>query len=127
MTNEPFLEGEIFHRVVKPNYNWWVSKENRLSSAAFKDSHGLSVDRAANRSSEEVTNFLKQHLPDGCAEIIISLAVCSSTQSRIVSEPTLTNPFHMLILGEFKTELPNRAAKYFAEHCSHKLWDHPVQ
>lgn len=45
---------EILNRAIKPFPNWWKLDVNRPSSAAFKDSRGVSVDRDGGRNQSHI-------------------------------------------------------------------------
>jgi len=56
--NNPVKDEEFLYRgIIDIN---WDLKNNRPSSAAFKDSKGVSVDRSANRDDKESIEFLKE-------------------------------------------------------------------
>lgn len=56
MLREEVLDNEYLYRgVIELNWDW---NNNRPSSATFKDSKGVSVDRGAFRKEEECINYL---------------------------------------------------------------------
>ena len=68
-------------------------KDRRPSSAAFKDSNGLSVDRAANRSLDEAIMYARGHLP-GYAIVSISVGSCRNINATLKYKPEQNNPYH---------------------------------
>jgi hypothetical protein len=113
---------ETYHRALKPHIPWWVYKENRLSSAVFKDSKGLSVDKKQGRDDNEVSSFLKKNHPTAEGEVIIPQALCQVHKCRVESNKLPENDFHHLILGENKVEISSGVARKLAQQCSHRKW-----
>lgn len=74
-----FDEKEMLLRVVLPDDIYWKD-DGSISSAAFKDSNGLSVDRVNNRSLSEAVGYIHNHFPQ---RIIVSVEVqdCNSVKA----------------------------------------------
>jgi hypothetical protein len=76
----------------------WKKAEERPSSAVFKDSKGISVDRDGGRSENEVCRFIVQRKSDLFAVIGLSAGECralQTLQTYPVSKPIFEeNPFH---------------------------------
>lgn len=101
--NEVFGKEELLLRAVYPQTkrpDFWDN--GHLTSAALKDSKGLSVDRTGNRSLYDSVEFIKKHLNG----FIVSITVkaCDSVQAELAYLPSEKNPFHSEIHGS-KTEL----------------------
>ncbi|MBQ6111484.1 MAG: hypothetical protein IJL01_03735, partial [Synergistaceae bacterium] len=85
----------------------------RLSSAALRDSNGLSVDRGYYRSDSEVKDSMRQRLKGQ----IISFEVqdCRSVQAHVLYKPS-SNRYHSEVHGgEDKVILSNFQRKKLAE------------
>ena len=82
---------------VKPNL--WLSMEGekpRLSSAAFTDPRGCSVDRQANRSVKESVAFMKKRLHG--LIFAVDVKTCMDVKAIIATLPSATNPYHCEII-----------------------------
>lgn len=62
MLDENIQDDEYLYRRVITNPNFWDFDKNRPSSAIFKDSKGVSVDRQHKREDKDIIN-LYQDLP----------------------------------------------------------------
>lgn len=113
---------ESFHRAILPNIEWWSTKENRLSSACFKDKKGLSTDRRAKRTAAETTEFLKTHKPDGVGEAIIPESLCQEIECRILDRPIDGNPYHTEIHGKERPKLTGSQLYAIANRCEFFPW-----
>lgn len=87
-------ENELLLRAVRPWPRFW--KDGRLSSAALKDSQGLSVDRTYDRSLETAIAYMQQHLSGDI--VTFTLDACRSVGAVVLYRPT-TNIFHCEIHG----------------------------
>ena len=76
--NEEIHDDEYLYRGVINSF--WKENENRVSSAAFKDSKGVSVDRQHNRNETECVNFLRNRLILK-AVVKITAGTCRSLQT----------------------------------------------
>ena len=56
----PFDNSEVLYRAVLPFKDFW-KEDGTVSSAAFKDSNGLSTDRSLNRPPDICIRFLDKH------------------------------------------------------------------
>ncbi len=88
---------EALYRAIKPFPNWWKTDTNRPSSAAFKDSRGVSVDRDGGRlPSEIVRNFQNRFTIKAVVSILAG--ECRSFGTHPISAPEIpTNPEHAVI------------------------------
>ncbi len=98
-----FDEMELLLRAVWPanqRPNFW--RNGKLSSAAFKDKNGLSVNRVYDQSLQESINFIRKTLTG----VIVSLTVkdCNTVQAYVKYCPSSTNKYHSEIHGS-KTEI----------------------
>lgn len=93
-----FSEKELLLRAVLPpdrRPDFW--KDGRLSSAALKDKHGLSVERTYDRSLEDSINYMLLHLHGFVASVGVS--DCKDVSAYIVYMPSSTNKYHSEIHG----------------------------
>lgn len=113
---------DFFHRAILPSQEWWSTRNNRLSTAVFKDKNGLSVDRQGTRTRHDASAFLRTHKPTAVGEAIVSNELCVEHRCRILIDTTPSNPYHHLILGEEKTVLKDSTAKAFVKNCVLDVW-----
>ena len=111
--NDELLLRAVYPAGKKPNY--W--ENGHLSSAALKDSNGLSVERTANRSMEESVCFMLDHLT-GCV-ISFSVEACNKVYAIVRYLPSNDNAYHcevhgsdiQKVLSEVQAYKLSRAAK----------------
>ena len=108
-----FKSKEKLYRAVLPPEDRELFWENgKVSSAAFKDPKGLSVDRQNNRNNIDCIEYLKESKRGP----IVSIQVkhCNEVDALVLSKPT-ENPHHCEIHGsETKKVLSKKQAKYLA-------------
>lgn len=102
-----FTDSEKLYRAVFPeSYRemYW-RKDGTISSAAFMDSEGLSVERGDFRSDEEVIRKMQEFFR-GC---IVSLTVeqCKNVDAVIRYMPTKRSKYHSEIHGSDEKKLLN--------------------
>lgn len=94
-----FKDDERLLRAVRPNdkrFKFW--KDNgKLSSAAFKDKKGLSVDRTYDRSMAESIIFIKQNLSGNI--VSVSVSDCNEIETCLKYLPSEYNKYHSEIHG----------------------------
>lgn len=100
-----FNDSEKLYRAVYPaSYAamFWT-RDGRVSSAAFKDKAGLSVERGNFRSDESVIEEMQKFFR-GC---ILSLTVeqCRNVDAVIKYKPTLRSEYHSEIHGSEENAL----------------------
>ena len=108
---------ELLHRAIKPKPQFWNTKTDTVSSALFKDSKGVSVDRNSNRSNEEIKLCLLNTFPDLKGEARLKTEICREKMCRIIADPIENNEHHALILGNGKIELTQGQAKFLSKNC----------
>ena len=89
-----FSSDEELLRAVWPpeTYSWLWEKNGRLSSAAFKDRKGLSVDRTGGRPLDEAIDFIKQSKQGYVFDIPV--VECRKAKTYLVYLPGGDNPYH---------------------------------
>ena len=91
--DDTFQDEEYLFRMVRPDTDYWKA-DGTLTSAAFKTSNGLSVDRCGDRSFEEAVAAM-QARPD-LAGTVVSLTVgdCRSAEALVRYLPSRSNIYH---------------------------------
>lgn len=116
MLPEHFTDDEKLYRAVKPLSYFWEKDNNgelRLSSAALRDSKGLSVDRGYYRSDDEVIDSMQQKLEGKIASFEVK--DCRTVQALVLYRPT-SNCYHSEVHGsEDKLVLSNFQRRKLAE------------
>ena len=86
-------------------------KDGSISSAAFADPKGLSVERGNYRLDAEVLESMRKKFNGH----IISLYVknCVDTGAVVIYSPSKTNPYHSEIHGNEKTILLSKSQRRF--------------
>ncbi len=108
---------EGLFRAVRPDDCYWKDEEKtQLSSAAFKDPKGLSVDRQADRMVEEAIERQKKNFKGTIVSVTVGL--CNEKQIVIEYCPTKDNEFHCeLIQSKDKKLLSRSQARYLATNA----------
>ena len=103
---------KIYRAVYPPEVAdiYWKS-DGSVSSAAFADPNGLSVDRGDYRPDDEVLNSMRKKFNGH----IISLYVknCIDTDALVIYLPSKTNPYHSEIHGNESTVLLSKSQRRF--------------
>ncbi|MCM3054250.1 hypothetical protein [Caldibacillus thermoamylovorans] len=120
--NPKIDENEFLYRAIKKSIpNRWDIEKNRPSSALFKESKGVSVDRDGNRNKREiVTSFLERFGHTELKAIVnIRAGRCYEKDCSILYRPLDDNPFHAEIHnGNGKVELTKGQARFLAKNCT---------
>ena len=116
--NSIVKDNEDIYRVVHPWNKFWKKKHTKLSTAAFKDPNGLSVDRSYNRDADLVkidfqNRDFKGSLISGNAKD------CRTAGTYIKTAPSPTNQYHSLLLDspkvlEISAEKREKLVKIFS-------------
>ena len=118
-------QNEKLFRLVIRNPNFWEKEgSNRPSSAVFKDSKGVSVDRKAGRSDDQCVDFLINRIPNHRAIVSITVHNCEQKEIFIEADPVEgannqpANPYHMLLKKNKTTpSLTRSQARHLAQVC----------
>ena len=102
-------DNEILYRAIHPNF--WNYEEDRPTSALFKDSKGVSVDRDGNRNEDEAIEFLLAERRNyGTGKL--NAGQTGDVGTYLKPDKTPKNDFHALIFEtETKIQLSNGKAK----------------
>lgn len=116
--NNTFQNTEKLYRAVYPpevaDIFW--KKDGSISSAAFADPKGLSVERGDYRKDNDVISSMRKKFSGH----IISLYVknCTDTGAVVIYTPSRTNIYHSEIHGNEKTALLSKSQRrYLANHA----------
>jgi hypothetical protein len=93
-STDNFMDDEKLYRAVYPASRakkLW-QKNGRISSAAFKDPCGCSVERAKKRTNEEVIKSVKERL-QGCV-VSVTVSQCKKVEACVKYIPTKKNENH---------------------------------
>lgn len=125
-----FKDDERFFRRI-PNQPTYIkineNGEKNISSAAFKDSAGCSVDRQAGRDTEVIQNNLYIRFcqtPAGiCAVADVLFSDCCGVNAVVKEKPTEDNPFHCEIhRSTTQIQLSSSQAKKLAKNANVKFF-----
>ena len=117
--DDHFNKNEKLYRAIYPpevNAMFW-RKDGTVSSAAFADPKGLSVDRGNYRTDAEVIDNMKKRFTGR----ILSLYVkhCIYTGAVVKYLPSKNNPYHSEIHGNDTTPLLSKSQRLFlAKHAT---------
>jgi hypothetical protein len=104
--DDQFDVNEMLLRAVYPpniRPDMWHGK--RITSAAFKDKRGLSVDRLYNRQVDEGVRFMRTKLHGHIVSVTVN--DCNNVSAHVVYCPSPNNIFHSEIHGSPDTILLN--------------------
>ncbi|WP_144603642.1 hypothetical protein [Algoriphagus algorifonticola] len=117
MEKDFIKDEEILYRAVKSYSNWWKEKENRPSSAAFKDSRGVSVDRDFGKEESDIVRGLKKRF-EVKAVVKIETLFCRKIGAKPMPKPIPKIPEHAEIhRSDTIIELTSSQARSLAKNC----------
>lgn len=109
-----FNDDERLYRAVLPKDMYWKS-DGTLSSAAFYDPYGLSVERGYNRKTEDVIKTMKNRKFRGSL-VSVKVATCKDVEAVVKYKPSPNSEYHSEIHGsEEKALLSNKQRKKIAD------------
>lgn len=119
---EPTIKNhEKLYRAVKlAKPQLWDEENGRPSSALFKDSKGVSVDRDGNRSETEIISKLSKNLNDDQLKAVIYLdaSFCYEIPVEILYKPLQDNEYHAVIHdSNERIELTKSKARKLSRNC----------
>ena len=121
-----FKNTEKLYRAVYPpevaDIFW--KRDGSISSAAFADPSGLSVDRGNYRSDEEVVTEMRKKF----AGHIISLYVknCTDIKAVVQYKPSRSNKYHSEIHGSESSALLSKSQRRYLAVNAHILTPRPI-
>ena len=125
--NDTFSPAEkLYHAVYPPEVAelYW-KKDGSVSSAAFADPRGLSVDRGDQRADETVISSMRKRFSGH----ILSLYVknCLDTDALVRYLPSVSNPYHSEIHGSETDPLLSRSQRRHLARCAVILTPRPLE
>lgn len=117
---EHFEYSERLYRKVIKKPDFWKKESGKPSSAVFKDSKGVSVDRDGGRGEREIistfhSRFGKEHMK---AIVSITAGFCKDIGTHLKYTPTEDNCYHSEIhRSPEKVTLTNAQARKIAKNC----------
>ena len=108
-----FSDNEVLCRAVYPpemNRMFWKD-ENHVSSAAFLDKKGLSVERGNFRTDETVITEMKESFIGRIVSVTVKL--CREIQALVLYKPTKRSIYHTEIHGNIKSPLLSPSQRRF--------------
>ena len=105
---------EKLFRSIRPDDIYWKDKEKKiLSSAAFKDSNGLSVDRQYGRSEEDSIKEMQRKFIG--TVVYVTVGDCREKDAVVDYCPTDDNDKHCEIIRSYERKmLSSSQARYLA-------------
>ena len=108
-------DAEKLYRAVPKKPHMWKSQEDRPSSALFKDSKGVSVDRDGGRSIDDICQAFERRI-EMKALVCLSAGECRKLQTYPVAKAERDNPFHAEIHdSQNRVQLPSKKARDLAK------------
>ena len=110
-----FENDEKLYRAVLPKPIFW-RKDGKVSSAAFKDKNGLSVERGNNRKDMEVVNNMKKSFFGDF--VYVTVGSCKECNSIVKYFPSSRSIYHSEIHRNENIKLLTQSqAKYLADNA----------
>jgi hypothetical protein len=116
-----FYETETLLRGVNKNPNFWNNERNRPTSAIFKDSKGISVNRTGENKKYYIKSLelLKSNLNENIRTVVeIEVNYCKELELYLKYLPVENNIYHSEIhKSENQIVLSKSEAKKLSEIC----------
>lgn len=96
MLNKVIKDDELLYRAVPNKPQMW--KDGRPSSAIFKDSKGVSVDRGGGRKEKNIVQSFESRFDNLKAVVSISAGDCRAKNTYVEYDPIEENIYHSLVL-----------------------------
>lgn len=116
---------EILYRAVSINPSFW--KGERITSALFKDSKGVSVDRAGGRSSDSMLLNYIERMGNANVRALVYITAedCTKAEAIVKAVPIEGNEHHAEIHKSFtEITLHPKQAKLLRDACTMILNTH---
>lgn len=92
----------------------WRNRDTlKISTAAFKDSMGCSVDKGGGRSTETVITSFRERFPENTAAVaMVTVKTCNEIAAVVLEKPVPDNIYHCEIhRSNEKAQLTNGQLK----------------
>jgi len=109
-------DNELLYRAIIKVPQLWKNDQNRPSSAVFKDSNGVSVDRDGQRAEAEIINVIKSKF-ELKAIVKLQTSFCRKIGTKVLAKPLDENMYHAEIHDLGKVALTASKAKKLARAC----------
>lgn len=113
---------EVLYRAVFPSPAiFWDEELGRYSSAIFKDSKGVSVDRDYNRTDNDICDEFKSRFPNKKLEAVVSIGAdfCYDLPTHLEYKPEPDNEYHSEIYdSKTKITISKPKLRKLAEKCN---------
>ena len=120
-----FEEKEKLYRAVLPRFIY-DKKDGHISSAAFKDSKGLSVDRGYYRADSVVIGAMRKKLRGSI--VSVTVGQCHEINAIVKYCPSQTNDYHSEIHGgKDRIVLSDSQSKHLADMVKMEFFDHETE
>ncbi len=86
-------------------------KDGTLSSAAFADPHGLSVDRAGGRPEQDIIYNMNNRFTGRIISVYVKN--CLNIGATVMYMPSINNPYHAEIHGSETCPLLSKQQRLF--------------
>lgn len=117
---DEFRKDERLYRNVIMDPNFWKKDSGGPSSAVFKDSNGVSVDRDGGREEADITSgFISRFGVENIRAIVsVNAGYCMEIGAHLVYSPVETNKYHAEIHDSpDKVPLHPKKARKLAKNC----------
>lgn len=110
---------QLYRKVImKPDY--WKTETGRPTSAVFKDSKGVSVDRDGGRTdSDAIASFIQRFGADNIKSVVsVTAGYCWEIETHLVYTPVEGNEYHAEIHDSPDSKpLRSSKARKLAKNC----------
>lgn len=100
-------------------------KDGSISSAAFADPKGLSVDRGDHRDDSEVVTSMRKKFNGHIISIYVKN--CMDVQAVVLYTPSRSNPYHSEIHGSPSSIPLSKSQRRYLAKCADILTPRPLQ
>ena len=94
MLPEHINDTEMLYRSVPNIEGYWNPETGRVSSAVFKGSSGISVDRDGGRDETAIIAALEMRFTEAAGIVVIHAGACRACGTHPVALPEHDNPYH---------------------------------
>jgi hypothetical protein len=117
MLDDSISNAEVLYRAVPNIQAYWIEEEQRLTSAVFSDSLGVSVDRDGGRSETEIiASFDRRFSPD-CGIVSVTAQDCVDNGAFPMPKPEDDNPYHAYIQQSVEQVLLTKSTQRKLQRC----------
>lgn len=104
---------ELFRKIPELPQMFRDRESLKISTAAFKDSKGCSVDKGGGRTKEQIIGTFKERFPVNMAAVaMVTVNACNEINAEVLEKPVPDNIYHCEIHGSSeKIQLTNGQLK----------------